>query len=123
MKLHMVLAALLMLAGVAGCDLGMHWITGPMEDRVIRASSGDRFYLELEEGGVESRRWSAKCDDPDVSVSIDHRDSAAKVEIRVHRGFDGPAAVTFRCRQRSGEPPRGFTISLYKRTGDVAFWE
>ena len=123
MKFLPALAVLLTLVGVAGCDLGMHWIANPMEDRVIRTSSGDRFYLELDEGGIESRRWSAKCDDPDVGVRIDHQDAKAKVEIRIHRGFDGPAAVTFRCRQRSGEAPRGFTISFYKRTGDVAFWE
>ena len=108
---------------LCGCDLGRHWLPDTPSDQVVRASSGDRFYLTLAEDPVAGACWSAKSDDRDVTVTVSHRPGKAKVEIRVHRGFDGPATVSFTCRQKSGEPPQGFSVVLYKRTGDVAFWE
>jgi len=123
MRIVHFVAGLVLAAVLSGCDFGVHWVTGPMEDRVLRAESGDRFYLQLEEGGPEGRRWSATCKDSDIDVTIDHQEDCAKVEIRVHRGFDGPSMVDFRCRRRNGALVKEFTISLYKRTGDAAFWK
>lgn len=123
MKGRLAIAAAVVIAAVAGCDFGRHTLVNSTEDRIVRAESGDRFFLELDEGGVESKRWTAKSSDPDVTVSLKHRDGKAAVEMRVHRGFDGPATVTFTCKQRSGEPPKDFAIVLYKRTGDAAFWK
>lgn len=115
------LAALLF--ALLGCDLGIHRLSGPLEDRVVCAESGDRFYLCLDEPGIDSPRWTAVCDDGDVDVSIDHRKDTVKAEIRVHRGFDGPATVTFRRRPVRGVAAKEFVVMLYKRTGDAAFWE
>ena len=128
MKLKRVLSAMALIALtclLAGCHLGMHFISEPMQSRVINASSGERYYFTLEENSGNGAKWSAKCDDPDVEVTVDHspEDNVAKVRIRIHRGFDGPACVRFSCRTRVGIPPEGFTISFYKRTGDQAFWE
>lgn len=107
----------------SGCNLGMHWVSDPAQNRVIKASSGDRFFFKLPAGGVDSLRWSAKSDDPDVTVKIDRHETEDAVSIRVHRGFDGPATVVFHARKKSGQPPDDFTILVYKRTGDEAFWE
>ena len=68
--------------------------------------------------------WDFVCDDHDVEVRIAHEDRVAKVEVRIHRGYDGPSAITFSCRRaRGGAPSRQFTITLFRRTGDAAFWE
>lgn len=117
------LAATVLSVAFSGCALDMHLISDPMRDQVIRVRSGDRYYLTLEEGGKDGVRWSAKSDDPDVRVTVDHGDGEAKVRLWIRRGFDGPANVAFTCRQRSGTSPRGFTISFYKATIDRAFWE
>ena len=47
----------------------------------------------------------------------------AKVMIRIHRGYDGPSTVTFALK-RPGEktPEKSFTVTLFRRTGDAAFW-
>lgn len=116
-----IVVSVAMLA-LAGCALDMHLISD-QRDQVIRVRSGDRYYLTLEEGGKDGVRWSAKSDDPDVRVTVDHGDDEAKVRLWIRRGFDGPANVAFTCRQRSGTPHRGFTISFYKATIDRAFWE
>lgn len=118
-----LLAPAIASVAIGGCALDMHVISDPMRDQVIRVRSGDRYYLTLKEGGRVGVRWSAKSDDPDVRVTVDHGDDEAKVRLWIRRGFDGPANVTFTCRQRSGTPPRGFTISFYKSTIDRAFWE
>ena len=117
------LALVIASAAIGGCALDMHLISDPMRDQVIRVRSGDRYYLTLEEGGKDGVRWSAKSDDPDVRVTVDHGDGEAKVRLWIRRGFDGPANVAFTCRQRSGPSPKGFTISFYKATIDRAFWE
>ena len=118
---RLVLACLLFAA--SGCDLGMHWISEPGHDQVIRVRSGDRYYLTLEEGGPDGARWTAKSDNPDVTVVQDREDGKVKVRMWIHRGFDGPASVTFTCRHRSGVPDKSFVISFYKATIDRAFWE
>lgn len=124
MTVRMVVGAAVLACGLLGCNfLCRHWLSGPLENRVIRTETGERFYLDLDEEGGMAGRWSATSDDRDVSVMIDHGCSPAKAEIRVHRGFDGPAVVTFkRCRE-GGAPLKEFSIMVYKRTGDVAFWE
>ena len=119
-RLLAVIGALLV---AAGCDLGMHWIAEPGHDQVIRVRTGDRYYLTLEEGGPDGARWTAESDDRDVTVVMDREDGKVKVRMWIHRGFDGPAAVTFTCRYRSGIPNRGFVVSFYKATIDRAFWE
>lgn len=112
----------LALVAAAGCDCGMHWISEPERDRVIRVRTGDRYYLTLDER--DGDRWSAKSDDTDATVTLDHRgDCTVKAEMRIRRGFDGPATVTFTCRRRAGMPPKTFTVSFYKATIDRAFWE
>ena len=123
MTLRLATCALLAACGLVGCDMGRHWLSDTPCDQVVKAESGDRFYLTLAEDPVVGARWSAKSNDRDVTVEVSHRPGKAKVEIRVHRGFDGPATVSFSCRQASGDPPQGFSVVLYKRTGDVAFWE
>lgn len=116
------LAASVAMLALAGCALDMHLISDP-RDQVIRVRSGDRYYLTLEEDGKNGVRWSVKSDDPDVRVTVDHGDDEAKVRLWIRRGFDGPANVSFTCRQRSGTPPKEFVISFYKATVDRAFWE
>ena len=95
----------------------------PMKNQVIQAESGDRFGITLPAGGKEGLRWLARSDDHDVTVKIDHDDDEASAVIRIHRGFDGPANVTFTARQKSGTPPEDFTVSVFKRTVHAAFWE
>lgn len=123
MKLRRMAIVLLAACGLGGCDLGRHWLAEAPCDQVVKAESGDRFYLTLAEDPVSGARWSAESNDRDVTVEVAHRPGKAKVEIRVHRGFDGPATVSFSCRQKSGDSPPGFSVVLYRRTGDVAFWE
>jgi len=121
-RLRLGLGALACLL-LVGCHTGMHFISGP-GDRVIRASSGERFYLTLEEPGAT--RWTASSDDRDVEVSVKHLgDGTSRTEMRVIRGFDGPAQISFHRRGAAGgvQPAEDFTIIFYKRTGDVAFWE
>ena len=113
----------------------LYYVPQPGETQVMRVQSGDRWYFTLDEGGPDCR-WDCVCDDSDVEVTIDHEycgDESdrvsygrAKVRIRVHRGYDGPSTIRFfcrKCRDRKGAPDRPFTICLYRRTGDAAFWE
>lgn len=132
-------AALLALAAaLAGCQgLDRRFVPQPGENQVMRVQSGDRWYFTLDEGGPNCR-WDCVCDDPDVEVTIDHEDCGggdgsgrvsygrAKVRVRIHRGYDGPSTIRFfcrKCRDRKGAPDKPFTICLYRRTGDAAFWE
>ena len=132
MRVTVLLLAFL-LAGLLGCRTERHWLEGGF-DQVVRVESGDRFFLTLEENGTTGYQWKADCDDDNVDVIIDHKPpertdlagapGQAKVTIRVFRGYDGPSEIHFRY-QRSWEekPIREFTITLFKRTGDCAFWE
>lgn len=108
---------------LAGCDfVTWHYLSRPGESQVVRVSSGDRFFFALDE--AEGCRWDFDVDDPDVAVRLDHDDGRAKVELRIHRGYDGPSVVRFVCtRAETGEKVRDFTLSLYRNTGDRAFWE
>ena len=120
----MALAAL-----IAGCASGRRfWAVQPGVNQVLRVQSGDRVYFDMEENAATGCIWDFTCDDPDVTVTIDHKrkDGAtglATVMIRVHRGYDGPSTVVFTLK-RPGEktPEKSFTITLFRRTGDAAFW-
>ena len=135
MRTVLPLAAVLVLA--CGCEgIGYRVVSEPGKNEVIRVVSGDRIYFDLKENSAAGYAWDYKCDDPDVEVTIDHvtADSSdgrvgapgvAKVRIRIHRGYDGPSNVhfTYRRPREKGPPEKDFDIGLYRRTGNVAFWE
>ena len=125
---------LLSAALLYGCALERRFFAvQPGVDQVLRVENGDRIYFEMEENAAAGYVWDFTCDDPDVTVTIDHvrpdgadrvgAPGTAKAMIRVHRGYDGPSAVTFALK-RPGErkPAKRFTVTLFRRTGDAAFW-
>ena len=121
---RLALVPLLAALAFAGCSMERHLIAQPGTSQAIRVESGDRFYMDLPEGEPDGARWSATCADPDVEVKIAHAPGAAEVEIRIHRGYDGPSSVAFRYRRPGTKTPlKTFTVALFKRTGDCAFWE
>lgn len=125
MSRFVILLALGASMAVAGCNfVDRRWLSNTGANQVVRVTSGDRLYMNLDEESDGSCRWQATSDDPDVNVTIEHVDGRAKVAIRVHRGYDGPTAVRFRyMRQGVAEPVRTFSITLYRSTGDRAVWE
>ena len=122
-------------AALAGCAVERRYSVVPERNQVLHAESGDRFLFDLEENMTTGYSWRATCDDADVDVSIKHVAGAtdegmvgvpgtAEVEIRVHRGYDGPSKIRFLYRRDwESAPIKEFTITLYNRTGDRAFWE
>ena len=124
-RLRIFLAAALAASAFAGCATGRRFsAVEPGVNQVLRVTSGDRVFFEMEEDPMGDGLWDFVCDDHDVEVRIAHEDRVAKVEVRIHRGYDGPSAITFSCRRaRGGAPSRQFTITLFRRTGDAAFWE
>lgn len=110
---------------LAGCSSGRRFLAvEPGVSQALRVASGDRIFFEMEEDAKTDGLWEFVCDDDDVDVEIAHAGRVAKVEIRIHRGYDGPSTVTFSCRRANAvKPSRRFTIALYRRTGDAAFWE
>lgn len=124
MMARLLFAVVLALA--CGCEgIGRRVISNPGRDEVLRVVSGDRIYFGLEENAAAGYSWDYVCSDPDVEVTIDHVDDHAEVRIRIHRGYDGPSTVHFKYRRpgERGPSSKDFDIGLYKRTGDVAFWE
>ena len=130
MKLLPAAVVLLAAALAAGCATGRRfWAVEPGVSQVVRVTSGDRIFFNLEE--TSGFRWDFKCDDDDVSVSLERdREKVGEtrtvhVEIRIHRGYDGPSAVTFVKHAQNGAPTADgrFTVTLFKRTGDTAFWK
>ena len=131
MRLPAAAMVIALVASLCGCAFGHRfWAVQPGVDQVLRVQSGDRVYFEMEEDSAAGYIWDFACDDSDVTVVIAHvrkrGDGAtglAKAMIRVHRGYDGPSEVTFALK-RPGEktPARSFTITLFRRTGDAAFW-
>ncbi len=119
----------------SGCN--MLWrriLPDPERNQVVRVEKGERLYFDLEEDVDAGYRWDFTCDDPDVQVTVDHEapedgDGAvralgtAEVRIRIHRGYDGPSTVRFvyKCPGKPAE--KEFTLSLFRRTGDAAFWK
>ena len=126
--------ASLALVFLSGCN--MLWrriLPDPEKNQVVRVEKGERLYFDLEEDVDAGYRWDFTCDDADVEVTMDHEPpeggnegrelGTAEVRIRIHRGYDGPSAVhfTYKC---AGKPiEKEFTISLFRRTGDFAFWK
>ncbi len=119
---------------VTGCStIDSRSIKNPGDNQFICVKSGDRLSFEVNEI-QPCCRWNAKCDDTDVEVRIDRlpppqgssETGKAAVLIRIHRGFDGPSTVNFfsgKCTENKHASSKKFTISLYKRTGDAAFWK
>jgi hypothetical protein len=104
----------------------------PGQSEFIRVKSGQRICFDLQDPS-EKCQWDFMCDDSDVEVRVDRKDSLGDISprkvsvmIRIHRGYDGPSVVRFFCN-KCNDPKtcsnKAFTISLFKRTGDVAFWE
>ena len=127
----MLLLRLIAVLGVAsalcGCRvIDRKLIFDPGKNQVIQTESGERYYFSLDERGGDGAVWDARSDDGDVDVSVYHTypPTEASVRIRVHRGFDGPSTVYFvRKKPGSSEVVRKFTMSFFKRTGDIAVWE
>ena len=120
-----------MVAVLAGCAFGRRFSAiRPGVDQVLRVENGDRIFFEMEDGAAAGHVWDFTCDDPDVTVVIDHvrperagANGVAKVMIRIHRGYDGPSTVVFALKRPGGKTPeRSFTVTLFRRTGDAAFW-
>ena len=116
-------ACALLLPVLVGCSMERHTLSNPGTSQTVRVESGDRLFMDLDEAAAEGYRWRATCNDPDVEVRIGHTRGIADVTIRIHRGYDGPSAVTFTYGRAGETPTKSFTITLYKRTGDCAFWE
>ena len=113
-----------MLAVISGCAFGRRYsAVRPGVNQTLRVESGDRIYFDLEEGSRPGREWDFECDDKDVTVSIAHRDGKASAEVRIHRGYDGPSRIAFFRKGARGKDPERFVLTLFRRTGDAAFWE
>jgi len=134
MKVIVAVAVCLMLS--CGCAVERHYSIVPEKNQVIEVASGDRWIFELEENVTTGFEWTCDCDDGDVEVLIEHVPGRAengmvgvpgkaKVTIRVHRGYDGPSTLKFSYRRRWEKiaPAKSFVITLYRRTGDEAFWK
>ena len=119
---------------IAGCN--MVWrkiLPDPEKNQVVRVEKGERLYFDLEEDVDAGYRWDFSCDDRDVEVTMDHKApdgggegrelGTAEVRIRIHRGYDGPSAIRFVYGSRGSPAKKSFTITLYRRIGDYAFWE
>ena len=135
MRLFAFVALALLLT--AGCQMADRQIlANPGENQVVQVKSGDRLDFELEENITTGFSWDYTCDDPDVEVQIEHLPAEtsgnlcgapgrARVHIHVHRGYDGPSSIRFFYRRpwEKKPPAKEFTIALFRRTGDAAFWE
>ena len=117
-----------------GCN--MVWrkiLPDPEKNQVVRVEKGERLYFDLEEDVDAGYRWDFTCDDADVEVTLDHEPpdggdkgrelGTAEVRIRIHRGYDGPSTVRFFYKSPGKPEKKSFTITLYRRIGDYAFWE
>lgn len=131
----LMMMGIALFALLAGCAVERRYAVVPERNQVLHADSGDRFIFDLEENMTTGYAWCATCDDADVDVSIRHVagvsddgrvgvPGTAEVQIRVHRGYDGPSKIRFLYkRDWEKKPLKEFTITLYKRTGDRAFWK
>ena len=131
MRRFAAVVAASLVAVLAGCAFGRRFSAiRPGVDQVLRVENGDRIFFEMEDGAAAGHVWDFTCDDPDVTVVIDHvrperagANGVAKVMIRIHRGYDGPSTVVFALKRPGGKTPeRSFTVTLFRRTGDAAFW-
>lgn len=131
---RIVVAGALLSGALSGCN--MVWrriLPDPEKNQVVRVEKGERLYFDLEEDVDAGYKWDFTCDDNDVEVTVDHKQpdgggegrefGKAEVRIRIHRGYDGPSTVRFLYRGRGKAVKKTFTITLYRRVGDYAFWE
>ena len=112
------------LALLAGCQMCLdRTLDNPGRSQVVRVDNGDRLHFTLD--GADGAAWSAAVDDPHLEVRLAPLSAGrTPVEVRVHRGFDGAGSVRFRLKRPGAErAEREFVLSLFRRTGDVAFWE
>lgn len=125
LRASMFAAASIAAAAVAGCASGMRFSSvRPGVNQVVCVASGDRIFFSMDEDAASGMRWECTCDDPDVEVFMSRSTRSVRVEMRVHRGYDGPSAVTFVLKGPGpGRVSGRFTVTLFKRTGDTAFWE
>jgi len=135
MRPKSVLFSALVAALLGGCAFERHGVLDPGENQVFRVESGDRHFFKLEENSAAGYTWDYTCNDSDVEVVIEHEPADtsagiagssgfAKVMIRIHRGYDGPSAVTFKYRRKREKVcAKKFTITLYKVEADRAFWK
>ena len=117
-------AWVLALALVAACQfVDRRVVSEPGRNEIIRVESGERLYFNLKE--EDGRVWDCRSDDKDAEVSIERGQGTARVRVRIHRGFDGPATLRFSCRRNGekAEGPESFTVALFRRTGAAAFWK
>lgn len=116
----------LALALLAGCRfVDRRTVDNPGRNEIIRVESGDRLYFDLEDDPVAGMLWNCRSDDRDVEVAVERREPGkARVCVRVHRGFVGPATLRFVCRKDGGpEGPGAFTVALFRRADATAFWK
>ena len=119
---------------LSGCN--MVWrriLPDPDRNQVIRVETGERLYFDLDEDADAGYRWDFTCDDADVDVTVDHEApgsndgerslGTAEVRIRIRRGYDGPSVVRFFYKSAGKPVEKEFTLSLFRRTGDAAFWK
>ena len=126
----MLLLRFIAVLGVASALCGCRMIDrklvfDPGKNQIIQTESGERFYFSLDEHGGDAV-WSAKSDDPDVEVAVEHTHppTEASVSIRIHRGFDGPSTVYFVRKKPGSRSVFGkFAMAFFKRTNDAAVWE
>ena len=127
-------ALVILLMLTSGCNMVWRKILfDPEKNQVIRVEKGERIYFDLKEDVDAGCRWDFTCDDADVEVTLDHEPpdggdegrelGTAEVRIRIHRGYDGPSAVRFFYKSPGKPIEKEFTITLYRRIGDYAFWE
>ena len=127
-------ALVILLMLTSGCN--MVWrriLPNPDKNQVVRVEKGERLYFDLQEDVDAGYRWDFTCDDGDVEVTLDHDPpdggdegrelGTAEVRIRIHRGYDGPSVVRFFYKAVGKPVEKEFTLSLYRRLGDFAFWE
>lgn len=116
----------LVLLLLCGCQMiDRKLLVDASRNQIIRVENGDRYYFSLKEDVASGKKWYCSVDNPDVEVTIDHDGlDEADVRIRVHRGFSKSAHLRFTYEAFGAEEPlKTFTIGLFRRTGDVAFWK
>ena len=107
-------------AALAGCAFERrHFAVRPGVNQALSVVSGDRIFFDMDENTSAGQRWDFTCDDSDVEVSIAHNPpKRGGVD-----GEPGSASVVFSLRRPgAGSVDRRFTITLFRKTGDAAFW-
>lgn len=108
---------------LTGCQQ-FHWTHWDCarKNEVLRVESSQRIFFELPID--PGHMWDAVDDDDDVDVMFKRDGDHADVELRIHRGYDGPSVVRFRYRKDgTNRVLEEFTLSLFRRTGDQAYWK